>query len=784
MNSQGISTGLKALIAAQSSLDTIGNNLSNINTPGYSRQRVDLVQALGIQRNGLRIGTGVDALEVTRAVDNLIESRILGQLGLRAQIAERYVAAQEIEFTLGEFDGTGVGAAFDKYFAAAKQLAGDPSDKILRNNLVQGGVHVAERFNQVSAGLGALGSSVADSLRSTVSEANALTDQIAALNRQIRTLEPGGDPANELRDERQVAVQALAKLARVDVREDADGTYRIYLEGNMVVAADRAMPLTTTIDSGGKASLHVKNSSQELLPQSGRLSALLALQDQELNGLTSDLDKLAKGLIYAVNSAHSVGIPSGGGYSSLVGSNALQDLDGDGQVGDQLLASSGLPFDLKQGELTVNLVEQASGEVQTYKLEIDPLKTTVDDFLAALNDLPGLTADLNSEKHLTIVAEPGLKFDFSNRLDPNPASAGTLGGGQAKLGSANAGPYNLSSGGTLDFAVPAGASSNLTLTIAPGDFDNPASVDAEELADWINAQTGFSAAGLEAHAVAGYLHFTSAGSGANQSFSLNSGTAAQTLGFAGVLGQANTGTDLAAAIAVSGAYTGSESKSLKFEVSGSGTVGTTAGLALEVYDDAGALVSTLNIGAGYQPGSTLAVIDGIEITVSLGQLSESSNERFELSATADSDSSDVLVAVGWGGFFVGQDADTIAVRSDLVDNPDAIASSWSGTSGGNQALLALGQIAGQPLDLLDGRTLNSSYGEMVAGLGFDLASMEVSLGTADKVLESLQQRRDSVSGVNADEELVDLTRFQQAYATAAQYLSIVSRLGEELLAIL
>lgn len=784
MSSQGIGTGLKALIAAQSSLDTIGNNLANINTPGYSRQRVDLVQSLGIQRYGLRIGTGVDSLAVTRSVDELIEARILGQLGLRAQVAERYAAAQEIEFTLGEFDGTGVGAAFDKYFAAAKQLAGDPSDGILRNNLVQGGIQVGERFNQVYAGLQALGGNIADSLRSSVVEANALTEQIAGLNREIRSLEPGGDPANQLRDERQVAVQALAKLAQVEVREDADGTYRVYMEGNLVVAADRAMPLTTSVDKSGKASLQVKGATHSLEPRSGRLSALLTLQDQELTGLTDGLDELAKGLIYAVNSAHSVGIPSEGGYSSLVASNALEDQDGDGQLGDQLLSKTGLPFELKDGQLTVNLVEASSGEVQSYDLDIDPLKTTVDDFIAALDGIQGLSASLNAEKQLVLVAETGLKFDFSNRLDPNPASTGTLGGGQAKLGSNTAGPYDLSSGGTLEFAVPAGAVSNLSISFAPGDFDNPSSVGAEELAQWLNAQTGFSGAGLEAHEVGGHLHFTSAGSGASQSFSLNGGSAAQALGFNGLLGQVASGTDQAAGISVSGAFVGQESQNLTFQVSGSGTVGTTPGLALEVYDDAGALVATLDIGAGYQPGTSLEVLDGIEIAVSLGELSESNNERFELNAKADSDSSDVLVALGLGGFFVGSDAQTIAVRADLANNPDAIASSWSGTSGGNQALLALGQIADAPLELLAGRTLGSRYGELVGGLGFDLASMEVSLGTADKVLESLQQRRDAVSGVNADEELVDLTRFQQAYATAAQYLSIVSRLGEELLSIL
>lgn len=784
MSFQGISTGLKALIAAQSSLDTIGNNLANINTPGYSRQRVELVQALGIERNGVRIGTGVDALTITRAIDNLLEGRILTQLGVRAQLAERYAAAQEIEFALGEFDGTGVGQSMDSFFAAAKQLAGDPADGILRSNLVQGGIQLGQRFNQVYGQLEAVGGSVEDALRTSVAEANALAEQIAELNRQIRTLEPGGDPANQLRDQRQVAVQALANLAQVEVREDPDGTYRVYVEGNLVVAADRAMRLTTSDQPEGGLALRLAGSAYDLTPRSGKIAALLALQDQDITDLTGGLDQLAKGLIHAVNSAHSTGIPSGGGFTSLVASNALVDLDGDGQLEDQLLADSGLPFDLTAGELTINVVDEQSGEQWSQQIAIDPATTTVGEFLSALGAVPGIGASLNAENQLSIVAEAGLRFDFSNRLDPDPDGAGTLSGGKAKLGSALGGPYNLSAGGSLDFAVPAGGPTNLSVAFPIGSFLDASAVSAQQLAEFLNADAGFSGAGLEAHAVGGHLQLTSAGSGSSQSFSLTGGGAAAALGLSGKVGQTALGSDDPVEISISGAFTGAVGKELVFKVTGAGTVGTTPGLGLEVFDSAGALVATLDIGEGYQPGTPLQVIDGIEVAISLGDLSSADDGRFAIEARADSDSADVLVAFGLNGFFVGSDAQTIAVRPDLAADPDLIAASWTGTSGGNQALLALGEIETQELALLDGRTLGSSYGELIGGLGFDLATMELSLDTADQVLGSLQQRRDSVSGVNADEELVDLTRFQQAYATAAQYLSVVTRLQDELLSIL
>ena len=88
------------------------------------------------------------------------------------------------------------------------------------------------------------------------------------------------------------------------------------------------------------------------------------------------------------------------------------------------------------------------------------------------------------------------------------------------------------------------------------------------------------------------------------------------------------------------------------------------------------------------------------------------------------------------------------------------------------------------MDGLDGRSLGDFYGSIVSGLGFEVSVSTDAYQANDTLVQSLQQRRDSVAGVNVDEELVDLVRYEQAFSAAAQFISVVNQLGEEVLSLI
>ncbi len=784
MGSMGISTGLKALLAAQYSLDTVGNNLANSNTPGYSRQRVDLAQSLSISRRGLLMGTGVDALQINRAVDEVIERRLLSQRGIQGRLLQRWENGRELELVFGELEGVGISAALDDFFSSTSALSVDPTDAILRTGFVQDASSLASRFNEISSSLTDLGGSSESQAKALVAQVNGLTGQIADLNVQIAKLEPAGNQANGLRDQRQVLMGELAEIVEVQTVEDDLGQYRVYVEGNLLVGGDRALKLDLERNSDGQLEARLEGASKALKVSGGRLSAVLNSDASSTDGLNSELDELAKAFIFEANQVHSTGISPSGGFSLLRASNPLVDSDGSGLVGDERLIEAGLPFDLTEGSLRINMVDETTGAVVSHEIKIDPEQTTVEDFQTALDGIPGLSSTIDEDGYLTLQADAGQRFDFSNRIDANPDKAGTFGGGQASLGGELDGPFALLDGQTLDFAVPAGGATNVSVAFSSADFENLSAATAEEVAAALNADAGFSAAGLTAVDVDGHLHVQTAGSGSPQSFEVAGGSASTGLGFSGLIGQAAQGSDLNGGVELSGSYTGDGDAQFTFVPSGDGTVGTTPDLQVLVYDEQGGLVATLDVGEGYQPGTKLDVVDGIEASFSLAELSATDNDRFTVDATSDSDSSDVLVALGLNGLYTGSDAASMAVDERLLEDPDQLAFSYSGASGDNAGLLAMLDVQDRGADLLEGVSIGDRYGEMISGLGFEVAGLEGSLDSSNTVLTALQARRDSVSAVNVDEELVDMVRFQQAYAAASQYLSIVSRLEDDLLRIL
>jgi flagellar hook-associated protein 1 FlgK len=184
------------------------------------------------------------------------------------------------------------------------------------------------------------------------------------------------------------------------------------------------------------------------------------------------------------------------------------------------------------------------------------------------------------------------------------------------------------------------------------------------------------------------------------------------------------------------------------------------------------------------PGTELELAQGITAAFGLGELSATQGDLFQLDAVTDSDTSDVLVALGLNSFFTGTGAADIALRSDLELDPARIATSLSGSSGDNQLLLKMLGLQNQKVGDLGGKTLGQYYGGLIGGFGFDMASTENALDANDALMNSLDQLQQSVSGVNLDEELVDMVKYEQAFQAASQFINVINELQGELLNLL
>jgi flagellar hook-associated protein 1 FlgK len=243
-----------------------------------------------------------------------------------------------------------------------------------------------------------------------------------------------------------------------------------------------------------------------------------------------------------------------------------------------------------------------------------------------------------------------------------------------------------------------------------------------------------------------------------------------------------SGTLGTSSVAITGAYEGSTDADLVFRPRTAGDVGATPDLLVDVFDSTGALVTTVDVGAGYVPGDALDLGNGLKASFGLGSVA--TTDSFDLHAVAEGDTSGVLAAFGLNSLFTGTNARDLTVSARIRNDPSQLAAGAMDAGGDGGALRGILDVAEKALAELGGSSLQEFVGALASDLGSDRASGEYALGTEQALHDTLVAQRDARSGVNTDEEMVNMLRFQQAYQVSAQFLQVVSSLDEALLQIL
>ena len=765
----GFGTGVAALTAARSAIATIGHNLANASTPGYSRQRVLLESIGGNFIQGRNVGAGVRIGAIDRVTDDLLAGRVRQQ---KHEVGRREIALgnlQDIETIFGEPGENGISYMLTDFFNGLSSLSSAPDDSSVRGTVVQAGGALAERFRRISNELTGTVDNLDDQIASSTREVNSLAQSLAVINKQLGQVRGQGPPPSELLDRQSELVDQLSDIVDVTTRDIGGGRISVSIGGQMLVGTVSATPVKLE-GRGVDQKVMLDGAAAPVLIRSGRLKGLIELRETGVADRVGGLDDVARALIRDFNRIHSTGVPTGGGFKSLVSNNQIQDTDGDGDFRDEKLASAGLPFDVSNGSLTVTVVDEATDSITRSTIDINPKTMTVGQLADALSNVAGLDANVDASGRLTISASLGKRFHFGASIDSTPNANGVFGSDQAQVAGTLEEPFALTNGDALSISVGGGPAQNVTFS--SGQFADITQATADEVAQAING----SLVGATARVVDGRVVIRSDTARATSSIQISdaTGTPSATLGLSNAIDQ---GADQAVNVTVGGRYTGISDDRFSFRAKGDGTIGVTPGLQVEVVDDAGMVIATLDVGAGYSPGTSLDVADGVTVSFGAGDISQSGADRFDLDLQAQSDSADVLVAFGLNAFFTGSDSSDIAVAESIEANPDVIAQGFGPAASDNRNILALLGLRDAAIDELDGRSIESYYNGVVADLGNDVARSELSYETEGLLLESYQNRLEQVRGVSIDEELAELQRYEQSYTAAAKYISAVNEVS-------
>lgn len=303
--------GRRALQASQLGLTVAGNNIANVNTPGYTRQSVQLSPSPTDGSNLRLTGTGVTIDGVRSFRDRFIESRLQTETGISGRLMARRDALLPVDAAFNETETSGISSAMNGFFGAFRDLETNPTSTSLRTVAVEKGAQLASAFNTTRSRLAGIRQDADNLLRASVDETNMLASKVADLNTQIRVAESTGGSASELRDQRGEFVRQLAELTGVRAIETEQGTVTLMMaDGQALVSGDQAMPLkAVSLPPDGLASIELNG--QPVTIGDGRIRGLLD-SIGEIGGHLAALDDMAAEITRRVNTVHTSGTDMNG----------------------------------------------------------------------------------------------------------------------------------------------------------------------------------------------------------------------------------------------------------------------------------------------------------------------------------------------------------------------------------------------------------------------------------------------------------------------------------------
>ncbi|WP_373497770.1 flagellar hook-associated protein FlgK [Desulfococcus sp.] len=322
--------GRSALLTYQQGVNLTSHNIANVNTPGYSRQRLNLETAVVYNTDSGTVGSGVTATGIDRVYDRFITGQINRENQNLGNWEAREAVLGRVEILLNEASGAGLGQSMSEFWNGWQDLSNMPDGMTERTVLIGRGQAMSAYFRNTRESLDDIERDITGSIGDTVDEISALAQRVADLNGKISQIEMGGGTAHEFRDQRDLALKDLSKLADIRTFEKDDGMVSVSIGADgkplvidTVVPGD-GKPLNLDAATGGI----VDAAGNPVAIGGGKLKGLIDTRDTDLKGYIADLEDLAQTLMERVNTLHrdGTGLDGIGGRDFFTGTSAA-DMD-------------------------------------------------------------------------------------------------------------------------------------------------------------------------------------------------------------------------------------------------------------------------------------------------------------------------------------------------------------------------------------------------------------------------------------------------------------------------
>ena len=415
------------LQASQIQLNVAGHNVSNASVDGYSRQRAEQTTPLAISYSYGELGRGTVISEIKRIRDEYLdkiyrqELQTLGYSEVQAQYFEL------LEDALLETTDEAFGTRLNDFFDAMNDFANGVEEYSVREATVAEAVTLAQTLNQLANQYDDLRTNANEEIRNMIPEINSLADSIAEINIMIRDAELDGSSANDLRDERDRALDELAKLININYTERDDGQITVRIGSDVLVDETGAREIVANLavppnpERGDLVDVRFADNNELVEITDGELYGVLEIRDVVIPEIDARIDTLAATIIEQVNRIHSQGnglINLSGTISSTNAVSdstlALEDTVPQDDNGDPL-------FSIAAGSFDIVIYDDSTGNQvagSPFTVSVDPATDSLDDLVAAINaavtDPNFDPAVVNAGGTITLGTTSGYSFSFSN----------------------------------------------------------------------------------------------------------------------------------------------------------------------------------------------------------------------------------------------------------------------------------------------------------------------------------------------------------------------------------
>lgn len=314
-----LSVGKTGLFASKKSLEVTGHNLANVNTEGFSRQRVIQSAAIPNTNGGLITGTGVRVTEINRVNDPFLDKKFNLATSGNEYYETRSDHLSQVETIFNEIDNEGLNQILNRFFNSFRELANQPENETIRSVVRDNANMVIKDFKRIRETLDMQANSIDKKITTSVSEVNQILHHIADLNEKILHVESNKGETGDLRDQRDLALKNLSEYFKIHTYEDEKKRFVISAQGiGTLVSGLNVQDLAVASMNKQQSSNNMSGSTEIILRdrpaqrisenfQSGKLASLVKVRNTDVRKLQDDVDTIAFNFVQSVNAVHRQG---------------------------------------------------------------------------------------------------------------------------------------------------------------------------------------------------------------------------------------------------------------------------------------------------------------------------------------------------------------------------------------------------------------------------------------------------------------------------------------------